>query len=73
MLTFPVAFIYVMGYVLILFLRLFLTGNHVEYIIQIIFVTIQNKLDKLVYRAAWFTPFVYIALILKLYFLFKHN
>lgn len=65
-LVFPIAFLYVMLYLVYNFIHLFLSGNQVEYIMQILFVKIQNRLDKLVYRATWFTPIVYIILIIKI-------
>ena len=65
-LVFPVAFAYVMVFVFFSFLRLFFEGNHVEYIIQILFVEVQNRLDKLVYRAAWLTPIVDGIILLKI-------
>lgn len=71
-LIFPVAFAYVMLFALYYFLKLFFEGNHIEYVIQILFVKIQNRLDKLVYRASWLAPIVYGAGLLKLYFMLRH-
>lgn len=62
---FPVAFVYVMLYLLWFFLKFFLEGHHTEYILQILFVKMQNRLDRLIYRATWFTPLVYLLIILK--------
>ncbi len=66
-LVFPVAFFYVMAYLLFYFLKLFLEGNYVEHILQILFVKMQNRLDMLVVRAAWFAPFVYIIIVWRLW------
>jgi len=71
-LIFPVAFTYVMLFALYYFLKLFFEGNHIEYVIQILFVKIQNRLDKLVYRATWIAPIVYGAVLFKVYLMACH-
>ncbi len=70
--TFPIAFVYVMVFLFYYFLKLFFEGNHIEYIIQILFVKIQDKLPKLVYRATWLAPIVYAIVALKILFVFCH-
>ena len=70
---FPVAFVYVMCYLMYFFLKYFLGGNHVEYVLQILFVKIQNRLDKLIYRSSWFAPFVYIAILVKIWFALRSS
>ena len=69
--VFPVAFVYVMLYLMFYFVHLFLSGNQTEHILQILFVRVQNRLDKLVYRAMWFTPIVYALLLIKVVLIFK--
>ena len=64
--VFPVAFVYVMLYLMVCFIRLFLAGNQTEYILQILFVKVQNRLDKLVYRAMFFTPIIYAIILIKI-------
>ena len=68
--VFPVVFCYVAIFVFYYFVMLFLQGYHVENIIQILYVKMNYRLDKLIYRAKWLAPFVYGALILKLIFIF---
>jgi len=70
--TFPIAFAYVMLFTLYYFLKLFAEGNQFEHVLQILFVKIQNRLDKLVYRAAWLAPIVYGCILLKLYLMICH-
>ncbi len=69
-LIFPVAFLYVAVFVFYYFVKLFLEGYYVDNIIQILFVKMNHRLSKLVYRATWLTPFVYGFIILKIALLF---
>lgn len=69
--VFPIAFIYVMLFLLVLFIKLFLEGNQTENIIQILFTKIQNRLDKLIYRAMFFTPIVYAIILIKVVLVIK--
>lgn len=64
---FPVAFAYVMCFLFYYFIVLFIQGYHTYEVIQILYINMNGKLDKLIYRASWLTPAIYLLLILRLF------